>query len=71
MFEGDAGANNNIQGGYEANQQPASSIILNAALGDANANVDLNFNYVMFTAPNIGGANGVFTQDSGHAPAGT
>ena len=70
-FQGDGGANNNIQGGYEANHQPASSIILNAALGVANANVDLNFNYVMFTTPNMGGVNGVFTQDSGHAPAGT
>jgi len=65
---GDGNVNNNIQGGYEANHQPASSIILNAALGDANANVDLNFNYVMFTAAPSQGLNGIFVQNSGHAP---
>ncbi|MCH9690356.1 MAG: hypothetical protein K0U10_06865, partial [Gammaproteobacteria bacterium] len=59
---------NNIQVGYEANQQPASSIILNAALGNANDNVDLNFNYVMFTAAGSQGTNGVFDWDSGHLP---
>ena len=63
---GDAGVNN-IQVGYEANQQPASSIILNAALGDANANVDLNFNYVMFTAAGAQGPGGVFTRSPGGA----
>ena len=62
------GGVNNIQVGYEANQQPASSIILNAALGNANANVDLNFNYVMLTAAPSQGLNGVFTWASAHLP---